>query len=36
MAIIRHDYLAYIATILHLAGEAEKEAQLKAKQIFAL
>lgn len=36
METIRHDYVAYIATILHLAGEGEKEAQLKAKQIFAL
>lgn len=34
METIRQDYVAYIATILQLAGE--KDAQLKAKQIFAL
>ncbi|QBY41852.1 Peptidase family M13 [Arsenophonus nasoniae] len=34
METIRQDYVAYIATILQLAGE--KETQLKAKQIFAL
>lgn len=34
METIRQDYVAYIATILQLAGD--KETQLKAKQIFAL